>query len=142
MHRSKKRLFDHLVGGHLNGHGHIKAKRLCRLEIEHGLEFGGLHHRQVGGLLAFENTADVDARLDAPTPTSNAPAPRCTSVAKAFSMLRSLLTSKVMSRRPIAAAACTSTRSGSVSGLFGYQHCNCGCLGHDLAQQLESLRSY
>ncbi len=38
------------IGGHLNGYGHVEAKRLCRLEIEHELEFGGLHHRQVGGL--------------------------------------------------------------------------------------------
>jgi hypothetical protein len=28
MHRSRKRLFDHRVGGHLNGYGHVVAKRL------------------------------------------------------------------------------------------------------------------
>ena len=44
----------------MNDHGHVDSKRLCGLEVEHELEFGGLHHRQVGGLLAF--TADLDSR--------------------------------------------------------------------------------
>jgi hypothetical protein len=38
--RGNVSLFDHLVGGHLNGHGHVEAKCLCGLEIEHELEFG------------------------------------------------------------------------------------------------------
>jgi hypothetical protein len=59
----QKSLFDHLVGGHLNGHGHVKAQRLCGLEVEHEFEFGGLHHRQVGGLRAAEDLAGVDADL-------------------------------------------------------------------------------
>ena len=58
---------------------------------------------------------------NAPAPTSSAPAPRWTKVAKAVSMSRSLLTSRMMSCSPIAcAAACTSLRSASVSGLFGF----------------------
>jgi hypothetical protein len=44
LHRSKT-LFDHLVGGHLNDHGHVEAKRLRSLEVERELEFGGLQHR-------------------------------------------------------------------------------------------------
>ena len=57
-------------------------------------------------------------------------------------MSRSLLTSIMMSCRPIAcAAACTSLRSASVPGTFRFtKHANRRCLGNDLAQQLQSLR--
>ena len=54
-------------------------------------------------------------------PTSSAPAPRCTAVAKASSRSRSLLTSRTMSCCSIpCAAACTSLRSASVSVVFGF----------------------
>src|SRR5215813_11480903 len=48
---------DHLVGNGEQLVWHREAERLGGLEIDHQLEFGGLHHRQVGGLLAFENPA-------------------------------------------------------------------------------------
>ena len=38
-----------------------RQARLCGLEVEHELEFGGLHDRQVGGLRATEDLAGVDA---------------------------------------------------------------------------------
>jgi hypothetical protein len=62
---SKLHLLDHLIGGHLDRHRHVEIKRLCGLEVEHELEFGGLHHRQVGGLRATEDPAGVDADLTA-----------------------------------------------------------------------------
>jgi hypothetical protein len=34
-----------------------------RPEIDDHLEFGRLHDRQIGGLLALENSPDVDAHL-------------------------------------------------------------------------------
>src|SRR4051812_37213896 len=56
-------LFDHLVGGRLQCERHCNAERLGGLEINHQLEFGRLHDWQVGGLLSFENTANIDAGL-------------------------------------------------------------------------------
>src|ERR1700687_1579652 len=56
-------LFDHLVGGHLNDHGHVETKRLRDLEVERKLEFGGLHPRQVWRVLTLENSSGIDARL-------------------------------------------------------------------------------
>ena len=56
-------LFDHVVGGYKKGLRHREAERLGGLEVEHELEFGGLHNRQVGRLLALENSSDVDANL-------------------------------------------------------------------------------
>ena len=50
-------LFDHLVGEREQPIRHIEAERLGGLEVEHKLELGRLHHRQVRGLLAFENAA-------------------------------------------------------------------------------------
>jgi hypothetical protein len=38
-------------------------RRLRGLEVEHELKFGGLHDRQVGGLLALENPSGIDASL-------------------------------------------------------------------------------
>ena len=153
-------LFDHLVGGGEQLRMEFEAERFGGLEVDHQLEFGGPHDRQIGRLLALENPPGVNARLpigihnagpvahqaasrgsfaivvdrrqrmarrqrnqpfrlenkNAPTPTMRAPAPRCTNVAKAVSISRSLLTSKMTSCCPIAcAAACTSLRSSSVS---------------------------
>ncbi len=64
MHRSKPQAsFYHLVGGHEQRVRHRKAERLCGLEVDDEFEFDCLHYRQVGRLLALENTASVDARL-------------------------------------------------------------------------------
>ena len=43
--------------------GMVEAERLGGLEVDDQLELGRLHHRQVGGLFALENPADVDAGL-------------------------------------------------------------------------------
>src|SRR5262245_63631870 len=55
--------FDHLVGKSKQPVRHVKAERLGGLEVEHELEFGGLHDRQVGRPLALENAAGIDAGL-------------------------------------------------------------------------------
>jgi hypothetical protein len=62
--RSKKApLFDHLVRERKQIVGNFDAERLGRLEIDHGLEFGRLQHRKVGGFRAFENPRGVDPIL-------------------------------------------------------------------------------
>jgi len=45
----------------LHGLRDVNAKRLRGLEVEEQLDFACLLHRQVGGLLALENTANVPA---------------------------------------------------------------------------------
>ena len=42
--------------------GTVEAERLGGLEVDDQLELGRLHDRQVGGLRALENAADVDRR--------------------------------------------------------------------------------
>ncbi len=54
-------LFDHFVGALLEGQWHGEAKRLGGLEVDDQLYFRLLLNRQVGGLLALEDTAGVDA---------------------------------------------------------------------------------
>src|SRR5215468_8272620 len=54
---------DHLVSAQQKRGWHCDAKRFGGPEIDHQLEFGGLHHWQVGGPLALENPADVDSDL-------------------------------------------------------------------------------
>ena len=61
--RTSDRLFNHLVGGHLHDLRHCEVQRLGGLEVDHELEFGGLHDRQVGGFLTLQNPAGVDADL-------------------------------------------------------------------------------
>src|SRR5271169_3231618 len=56
-------LFDHVVGECQQLRWHFEAERLGGLEVDHELEFGGLHDRQVGGLLPLENPPRVDASL-------------------------------------------------------------------------------
>ena len=43
--------------------GNVEAERLGGLEVDDELEFGGLHDRQVGRLLALENPTDIHAGL-------------------------------------------------------------------------------
>ena len=43
--------------------GTVEAERLGGLEVDDQLDFRGLLDRQIGGLLAFENPASVDADL-------------------------------------------------------------------------------
>jgi hypothetical protein len=51
--RTSDRLFNHLVGGHLHDLRHREVQRLGGLEVDHELEFGGLHNRQVGGFFTL-----------------------------------------------------------------------------------------
>src|ERR1019366_4955549 len=55
-------LFDHLVGGHEQRGRNCEAERLGDFEIDHQLVFGRRLHRQVGGLVALENSAGIIAR--------------------------------------------------------------------------------
>src|SRR5215471_18425665 len=54
-------LFDHFIGAILYRLRHGDAERLRGLEVEQQLDFACLLDRQVSGLLALENTADVPA---------------------------------------------------------------------------------
>src|SRR6185369_737261 len=57
--KSRHRLFDHLVGASEERRRHREAKCLGRFEIDHQLVLGWLLHRQVGWLLALEDTIDI-----------------------------------------------------------------------------------
>lgn len=50
MHRSKKRLFDHLVGQLLQLQGQIKVERLGCREVDNQIEFSWLLYRKARGL--------------------------------------------------------------------------------------------
>ena len=63
MHRSKIKLLDHLVGDREQPWREAEPECLGRVEVNHELELGSLHDRQVNGLLTFENPTDVDADL-------------------------------------------------------------------------------
>ena len=44
--------FDHLVGARQNLCGHREVEQIGGLQVQHGLEFGRLLHREVFGFLA------------------------------------------------------------------------------------------
>jgi hypothetical protein len=53
--------FDHLIGGIQEPFRNRQTECLSGLEIDVELDFSGPLHRQVGGLVALENPACVDA---------------------------------------------------------------------------------
>jgi hypothetical protein len=52
---------DHLVSQHLHRGRHLNAKLLGSLHVDDQLEFGLLHDRKIGRLLAPENPAGKDS---------------------------------------------------------------------------------
>src|SRR6516165_6129485 len=52
---------DHLVGTREQRRRNVDAECFCGREVDHQLEFSREFDRQVAGLFAFENPADVDA---------------------------------------------------------------------------------
>jgi hypothetical protein len=54
-------LFDHLVGGGEHGRRDKEAERLGGFEVDVQFNFCCLLYRQLGGLVALENPAGVDA---------------------------------------------------------------------------------
>src|ERR1700737_3185148 len=54
---------DHLVGAAEQRYWKGEPERLSGLEVDHELDFRGLLDRQLGGLLALENPAGIDADL-------------------------------------------------------------------------------
>src|SRR4029078_8624264 len=63
MRRSKRLLFDHLVGAGEKRWRDVDAELFRRLEIDYQLEFGGLHNRKVGWLFTLEDASDIDTCL-------------------------------------------------------------------------------
>ena len=53
--------FDHLIGGIQEPFRNRQTECLSGPEIDVQLDFSGLLHRQVGGLVALENPACIDA---------------------------------------------------------------------------------
>jgi hypothetical protein len=54
-------LFDHLVGDGEQRRGHLKAEQPSGLQVDGEFELDRLLDRQVGGLLALEDFASIDA---------------------------------------------------------------------------------
>src|SRR5262245_15246931 len=54
-------LFDDLVGAAEQWQWHGNAECLSGVEVQEQLDFGGLLHRQIAGLLALEHPAGIDA---------------------------------------------------------------------------------
>src|SRR5262245_19666063 len=57
------RSFDHLVGAGKHRCRHFEAERLRGLQVDDEIELGRLHPRQVGGLLALKDSADIEPGL-------------------------------------------------------------------------------
>jgi hypothetical protein len=58
----KQTSLDHLVGASDERRRHGEAKRLCGLEIDDELEFGGCLHGKLAWLLTFQNAVGVFGR--------------------------------------------------------------------------------
>src|SRR5215211_8780693 len=56
-------LFDHLVGAGEQVLWDFEAQRFGGMEVDHELEPGGLHDRQVRWLFAVENPCSIDANF-------------------------------------------------------------------------------
>src|SRR5262249_49618138 len=69
MQCSKTNLFDHLVGAGEQLRRHREAERAGGRQGDDELEFGRLHHRQVGRLAPLENATHIDADLTIRIPT-------------------------------------------------------------------------
>ncbi len=54
-------LFDHLIGAQKDRRRERDAEGLGSFEVDYQLIFGRLLDRQIGGLLALEDAADIDA---------------------------------------------------------------------------------
>src|SRR6266550_1956296 len=55
----KVALIDHLVGDREQRRRHVEAEGSCGLEVDEQFEPGRKLHRQVAGLLTFEDAIDV-----------------------------------------------------------------------------------
>ena len=58
-----ERLFDHLVGRHLQSLWHGETEPLGGFEVDDQLEFGRQLNRQVGDFVTLEDAAGINARL-------------------------------------------------------------------------------
>ena len=56
-------LFDHLIGASEQRWRHGETEHPGRLGVDHQLELGRLHHRQVRRLRALEYATGIDAHL-------------------------------------------------------------------------------
>ena len=55
--------FDHLVGAREQCWWDFQTKVFGCLQVDHKLEFGRLHHRQVAGFCALEDASNVGSHL-------------------------------------------------------------------------------
>src|ERR1700756_2197380 len=56
-------LFDHLVGSGKKSARHRDADCFGGLEVDHQVEFGGLHDRQIARLGSLQNSAGIKTKL-------------------------------------------------------------------------------